>query len=53
MLPLAFAGSESLLRTSQVTQHQLTNAAVIQQLMSVKIDIDGALGKPGLIRITP
>ena len=53
MLPLAFAGGESLLRTSKVTQHQLTNAAVIQQFMAVEIHIDGDLGKPGLIRITP
>jgi RNA 3'-terminal phosphate cyclase (ATP) len=51
LLPMAFANGPSCLRTSQITQHLLTNAEVIRLFTDVKIDIQGASGQPGSIRI--
>jgi RNA 3'-terminal phosphate cyclase (ATP) len=53
LLPLSIAGGPSTFRTSQVTQHLLTNAAVIQEFLSVSFYIDGQLGLPGLVHIVP
>lgn len=53
LLPLACAGQPSVLRTSEVTRHLLTNAEVIRAFLPVRIAIDGALGMPASIRIMP
>lgn len=53
LLPLALADDPSTLRTSAVTQHLLTNADVIRQFLPVRIEIEGALGQVGMVRITP
>lgn len=53
LLPLAFATSQSAIRTCQITPHLLTNAEVIRQFLSAKIEIDSDIGKPGLIRVIP
>ena len=53
LLPLAFANGPSMLRTSKLTQHLLTNAEVIQAFLPTEIKIDGQLGEPGLVEITP
>lgn len=53
LLPLAFAPGESQIRTSQVTQHLLTNAEVIRSFLPVEIVIQGEPGQPGFIRIIP
>lgn len=53
LLPLVLAGGPSSLRTVEVTQHLLTNADVIRQFLPAKIEIDGALGQAGMIRIEP
>jgi RNA 3'-terminal phosphate cyclase (ATP) len=53
LLPLAFAQGESLLHTSRITQHLLTNADVIRAFLTVDILIRGELGQPGLISIIP
>jgi RNA 3'-terminal phosphate cyclase (ATP) len=53
LLPLALAGQASVLRTSEVTSHLLTNAEVIRQFLPVRIDIDAALGNAATIRIVP
>ncbi|GIX49340.1 MAG: ribosomal subunit interface protein [Candidatus Tectimicrobiota bacterium] len=52
LLPLAFAPGTSELTTARVTQHLLTNAEVIRQFLPVEIDIRGALGAPGWLRLT-
>ncbi len=49
LLPLALADGLSKFRTSQVTQHQLTNLDVIRRFHPVAIEIQGDLGKPGTI----
>jgi RNA 3'-terminal phosphate cyclase (ATP) len=51
LLPLAFAEGVSEFTTSQVTKHLVTNANVIQAFLNLEINIAGAVGKPGRIRI--
>lgn len=53
LLPLALASGPSTLRTSEVTQHLLTNAEVIRRFLPARITIDGALGQAGTVRIEP
>lgn len=51
ILPLAFASGISQLRTSKVTQHLLTNAAVLRTCLSIGVEVDGDLGQPGLVQV--
>lgn len=51
LLPLAFTGSKSHYRTSQITRHLLTNRDVIQQFTNVEIRTEGELGKEGVVHI--
>jgi RNA 3'-terminal phosphate cyclase (ATP) len=53
LLPLCLASGTSMFSTHAVTQHLLTNAAVIQAFLPVHITIDGGVGQPaGVIIIT-
>jgi len=51
ILPLAAATGTSTLRTSTVTQHLVTNCDVVRRFLPVDIQIEGAIGKPGLVRM--
>lgn len=53
LLPMAIASGPSEFRTSQVTQHLLTNAEVIRAFLPVEIEIRGELGEPGEVRVVP
>ncbi|HUT40573.1 MAG TPA: RNA 3'-terminal phosphate cyclase [Gammaproteobacteria bacterium] len=53
LLPLACAGQPSVLRTSEVTLHLLTNADVIRCFLPVAIAVSGVVGEPGTIRVVP
>ena len=53
LLPLAMAHGPSELRTSEVTQHLLTNAEVIRYFLPAKITVGGQLGKAALIAVSP
>jgi RNA 3'-phosphate cyclase len=53
LLPLAFAREKASLRTSRITNHLLTNATVIMQFLSTRIEIEGAVGGPGWVSIFP
>jgi len=53
LLPLACAGQPSMLRTSEVTTHLLTNAAVIRRFLPVEITLSGALGEAATLQIVP
>jgi RNA 3'-terminal phosphate cyclase (ATP) len=53
LLPLACAGQSSVLRTSEVTSHLLTNADVIRRFLPVEITIGGQAGEPATIRVMP
>lgn len=53
LLPLAMADAPSVLRTSKVTRHLLTNAEVIRAFLPVGIDIAAPLGEAGTINLQP
>jgi RNA 3'-terminal phosphate cyclase (ATP) len=52
LIPLALADGRSVFRTSQITQHLLTNAQVIRAFIDTEIVINGALGGPGTVTVT-
>ncbi|MBZ5694663.1 MAG: RNA 3'-terminal phosphate cyclase [Acidobacteriia bacterium] len=52
VVPLALASGASEVRSSKITQHLTTNAEVVKMFLPVSIEIDGAIGKPGSIRIS-
>jgi RNA 3'-phosphate cyclase len=52
LLPLALTPGFSELHTVRVTEHLITNAAIIRQFLSSAITIEGAIGQPGMVRIT-
>lgn len=51
LLPLSLVNGRSVFRTDAITQHLLTNAAVIRQFLPVNITIEGGLDQPGVVRI--
>lgn len=51
VLPLALAGGASEVRTSKVTQHLKTNAAIVKMFLPAAIEVDGEIGQPGSVRI--
>lgn len=53
LLPLTFASGISEFRTSQITNHLITNADIIKLFTQTRIDIVGTLGKPGSVKIIP
>ena len=53
LLPLAMADGPSVLRTSEVTLHLLTNAEVIRLFLPVEIGVDGPLGSPATVYLRP
>jgi RNA 3'-terminal phosphate cyclase (ATP) len=53
LLPLALAGEPSSVRTSAVTPHLLTNAAVIRRFLPVEIRVDGPIGAPATVQVMP
>lgn len=52
LLPLIFAPGESVIRTSKITQHLITNRDVIELFLPIEISIQGDEGQPGLIKIS-
>ncbi len=53
ILPLAFAGGESVFTCEQVTEHLLTNARVVEIFMPVKVMVKGEVGHAGQVRVVP
>jgi RNA 3'-phosphate cyclase len=53
LLPLSLASGPSYLRTSRITQHLITNMQIVRQFLPVTMEIEGELGKSGIIRIFP
>lgn len=51
LVPMAFAQGRSEIRTSEITSHLVTNAEIIQRFLPVKMEIIGAPGKPGWVRV--
>ncbi|MEK7871972.1 MAG: RNA 3'-terminal phosphate cyclase [Nitrospirota bacterium] len=53
LLPyLAIAKGESIITTSRISRHLLTNIWVIEQFMPVKFIVEGSEGEKGMIRVT-
>lgn len=51
VLPLSLAGGRSVIRTSRITPHLLTNLAVVQAFLPVNVQVEGTPGAPGMITI--
>lgn len=51
ILPLAFAEGASEYRISRVTKHLLTNIEVVRKFVPRPIEVDGAEGGPGTVRV--
>jgi RNA 3'-terminal phosphate cyclase (ATP) len=51
LLPLALAEGASEYTVSEVTQHLLTNAVIIQKFIERAIIVEGEEGSPGLVRL--
>jgi RNA 3'-terminal phosphate cyclase (ATP) len=51
VLPLAFADGPSEYRVTRVTQHLLTNMAVVKRFVDRDISCDAGEGEPGSVRI--
>jgi RNA 3'-terminal phosphate cyclase (ATP) len=49
VLPLALADGPSRYSVAEVTQHLVTNVAVIRQFLDRTIEVEGALGRPGAV----
>jgi RNA 3'-terminal phosphate cyclase (ATP) len=53
LLPMVLSRGSSIMSTSKVTNHLLTNAEIIKRFMPVDIQIDGGLGSPGMVVVKP
>lgn len=51
LVPLALAAGPSRFPVAEITQHLVTNAAVIRQFIERDIQIDGDPGQPGCVEI--
>lgn len=51
LLPLALAKGKSSYAASQVTQHLLTNAAVVRRFVDRTIMVEGVEGEPGVVNV--
>ena len=49
LLPMALARGRSSLTTNRLTQHSLTNVALLRQWLSARIRVDGDLGQAGRV----
>ncbi len=52
IIPMALAGGRSAFTTSQVTQHLLTNIAIVERLLPVHFHLSAGLGEPGTVERT-
>lgn len=51
LLPLAFVADKSVLSVSRISQHLLTNAQLLSHFLPVRVEIEGQLGQPGVVRM--
>ncbi len=51
VLPLALHSQPLAFRTSQITQHLLTNIWVVEQFLGPRFQVDGPLGQAGEVRM--
>ena len=53
LLPLALVSEPSTIKTTRITQHLVTNAQIVRMFLPVEIEIQGEVGKAGLVRVLP
>jgi len=53
LLPLALADGDSRFTTSAVSEHLLTNAHVVNLFLGEVVRVEGEVGKPGTVRVSP
>ena len=53
LLPLAVVTGESVISTSEITRHLLTNAEVIRRFLPIDVTIKGSPEEPGTVHIRP
>ncbi|TET36190.1 MAG: RNA 3'-phosphate cyclase [Planctomycetota bacterium] len=53
LLPAALADGETVYTTTEITNHTLTNADIIQEFVDVSVKISGKIGEPGSIGVAP
>lgn len=51
LLPMALAGGTSTFTTHRLTQHALTNAAILRRWLDVPITIDGEVDEPARVTV--
>jgi RNA 3'-terminal phosphate cyclase len=51
ILPLALLGQPMTFRTSQITQHLLTNIWVVEQFLGPRFTVDGQVDEPGEVHV--
>ena len=50
---LALSKEPSTFTTSQVTTHLVTNLHVVRRMLGTRFEIEGSIGEPGTVRLTP
>ena len=53
VLFLALSKEPSTFTTSQVTNHLVTHLHVVRRILGTRFEIEGSVGKPGTVRLTP
>jgi len=53
VLFLALSKGPSTFTTSQVSNHLVTHLHVVRHMLGTRFEIDGCVGKPGTVRLTP
>jgi len=51
LLYMALAEGRSTITVSEITRHLLTNVWVIEQFLPVKFEVEGDVGKPGMVSV--
>jgi RNA 3'-terminal phosphate cyclase (ATP) len=53
LIPLSLAKGVSMIRTSKITHHLVTNAEIIQHFLPVRFSFEGKMDQPGMVTIIP
>jgi len=48
---MALADGSSEITSTELTSHTLTNISLVEQIIGVKFEIEGQLGRPGMIHV--
>lgn len=51
ILPLSIINGESIFSTSKITNHLMTNIAVVKKFLDIKAEVQGEIREPGMVKI--